>query len=91
MNLLRRQGLPLPRRTPEDARRELEDEYLAYRLEGEAADVAKCGMDCLLTDVKPATVPREEQTCNSRVVCRFTKHNQQEFCLQTRAENCIRR
>ena len=43
--LLRWQGLPLPRRTPEDARKELEDEYLAYRLEGEAADVAKCGVD----------------------------------------------
>ena len=42
---LRWQGLPLPRRTPEDARKELEDEYLTYRLEGEAADVAKCGVD----------------------------------------------
>jgi hypothetical protein len=38
-----RQGLPLPRRTPEDARRELQEKYLAYRLEGEAADVTKCG------------------------------------------------
>ncbi len=37
------QGLPLPRRTTEDARRELQEKYVEYRLEGEAADVTKCG------------------------------------------------
>ncbi|KAK9827734.1 hypothetical protein WJX81_007278 [Elliptochloris bilobata] len=46
-------GLPLPRKTPEDARKELEDEFLTYRLEGEAGDVAKCGHLVITTCVGP--------------------------------------